>query len=207
MKTAFNDKYGPEDRELAALLKRAESCAATIIKDNLGHKSPRDIAIEAWIWNEERNISHDFTPIRARWLAIEHIRTELGRVDKKRFKPKPKTYGSAKLEALCPSYSASKEHPLDLDLIKDQKFRTICDCLILGMTKAEIAALLKVSPTRISQIIGEHAEIFGHFVPKEKRAPRYAAMTANWQAKKANRKKEYALRKQGSAAVHVLPDA
>lgn len=197
----------PKDRELETMLKRAEAAARKILGDRgVKYKTPRDIAVEAWIWNEERKISHDFTPTRAYWLAVDYLREEWGRVDKKRNHAKPKVFGSS---CLHPSSSVFKdrEHPLDLDLIKDQKFRFICEQLMEGRKKDEVAKAMGLSASRISQIIADNAELFGHFVPKELRSSRFAKMCENRIRNKAKRKARHAIQEQGSAAVHVLPDA
>ena len=145
--------------ETRVILARAASAVRKALRGRefLG-KTAWDYALDAWIYNEERGVSHDFTSRRAKFLVIEDIRVWYGRdtnPKKKNKRSKPKTISlnsDSPLLKTAPCRPTRKDE-LELSHIDHDKFRFICECLAEGKPRQYAANVMGISSTRVGQII------------------------------------------------------
>ena len=158
--------------ETRVILARAANAAKKVLRGRqFRGKSCYDYALDAWIYNEERGLSHDFTSRRAQFLVIEDIRTWYGRDTylkrkshrKARAKMLPADPTSHMMRSI-PCRSQKREE-LELSHIDHERFRFICECLAEGKTKEYAAKILGVSPTRVWQIIEKEKWRLGYDNP------------------------------------------
>ena len=145
--------------ETRGILAKAASAVKKALRGRefLG-KTAWDYALDAWIYNEERGVSHDFTSRGAKFLVIEDIRFWYGRdtnPKKKNKRSKPKTISlnpDSPLLRTAPCRSTRKDE-LELSHIDHDKFRFICECLAEGKQRQYAANVMGISSTRVGQII------------------------------------------------------
>ena len=151
----------PSGDPMVIIRKAAAAAAKVLARTGTGTfngKTSMEYGTEAWIYNQERGLSHEYTSRRAKFLVIEDMRKTYGRWNKK----VQVHYRDSEscLFRSTPSRTRDIVPPNEIDrvveAIDNDQFRVICECLLQGKNQTDAARILGVSPTRVSQIIRDH---------------------------------------------------
>lgn len=159
------------DAEHMSVLYRATKAANRVLcGGDVAGKVAWDFAVDAWIYNHERGISQEFCSRRAYFLAIEAIRSEFGRSDKK--KRRSVVYPNSRTLSLrCKRVGVRAADRVELpDLDGMGLFGQICKGMLSGLNQREIALRLDLSQARISQILKDEMVLLVRYVPIDRRA-------------------------------------
>jgi hypothetical protein len=139
------------------IIGRAASAAAKVLgrggKKTFNGKTAREYATEAWLYHEERGMSHEYTSRRAKFLVIEDMRNWYGR-NKERVKVEFKSPESLVFQSTT-YHEEEYQEEINFDRIGHKDFGVICQCLYEGRTQTCAAKTLGVSSTRVRQIIDQ----------------------------------------------------
>lgn len=158
------------DAEHMSYLRRATKAADRVLcGGDVAGKVAWDFAVEAWIYNHERGISQEFCSRRAYFLAIDAIRAEFGRSDKK--KRRSVVYPNSRALSLrCKRVGFRPADRVELpDLDGMGLFGQVCKGLLAGLNQREIALRLELSRSRITQILQEEMVLLVRYVPIDRR--------------------------------------
>lgn len=154
------------DAEHMSYLRRATKAADRALHGvPVAGQTAWDFAVEAWIYNHERGISQEFCSRRAYFLAVDALRRELGRTDARKLKkPLARVYPNSKL------IHRGVVRPKEIFDLPDMsgwgRFGQICQGLMDGRTKEEVAIWMGISKSRVSQILSEHLPLLARHVPR-----------------------------------------
>lgn len=155
----------PSEAEHLKVLKQAWGAADRVLKGRLvSGMDAWDFATDAWIYNEERGVSHEYTPRRAAFLVVDELRRVLGRRVKKK---RARVYSNREFQNIGKAVQKEIKNFPDINNQGDELFAAMCEGVMSGMNKQQVAKWLGVSPAWVSIIMLRHYQAFQHLVRKK----------------------------------------